>query len=125
MVLVFIVAFIILVFGLEKILNKLLGVEKKKISETAGKNVDRWGRGIILVIFLFTLLFVILKDTYVAMWYWIFYLLVLLGFQAFLEWKYLKNSKQFVTTLTMLLLGVTFIYNIKFIFKLFGWSWFN
>ena len=39
---------------LEKGINKLLGVEKKKVSETSGKKVDRWGRGIILILFLCT-----------------------------------------------------------------------
>ncbi|TWD87891.1 uncharacterized protein DUF4181 [Neobacillus bataviensis] len=92
--LVFIIVLIILQFLLEKIINKLLGVEKKKISETPGKNVYRWGRGIILVFFLCTLPFVITKDTSVMKWYWIFYLILLLGFQSILGWKYLKNSKQ-------------------------------
>lgn len=38
-------------FGLEVGINKLLGVEKKRISETPGRKIDAWGRGIILVIF--------------------------------------------------------------------------
>ncbi len=35
-------AIILLLFPLEKVLYKLLGVEKKKISDTSGKNIDRW-----------------------------------------------------------------------------------
>ena len=57
--LVFFIVLIILVLLLEKGINKLLGVEKKKISETSGKKVDRWGRGIILILFLCTLPFFI------------------------------------------------------------------
>ena len=56
---------------LEKILNRLLGVEKKKISETPGKNVDRWGRGIILIFFLSTLPFFIMGYVPLIKWYWI------------------------------------------------------
>ncbi|MGF6949076.1 heme/copper-type cytochrome/quinol oxidase subunit 4 [Neobacillus sp. B4I6] len=120
--LVLIIVLIILGFLLEKIINKLLGVEMKKISETSGKNVDRWGRGIILVIFLCTLPFVITKDTNVMKWDWILYLILLLGFQSILEWKYLKNSKQYVTTLILLMLSVIIMYNIEYFLQLFGWS---
>ena len=109
---------IILILFLEKIINKLVGVEKKKISETSGKNVDRWGRGIILVIFLCTLPFVITKDTNVIKWYWILYFFLILGFQSILEWKYLKNSKQYVTTLILLMLGIIFFYNIEYLLEL-------
>ena len=49
-------------FLLEKILNRLLGVEKKKVSETSGKRVDRWGRGIILILFLCTIPFYAFID---------------------------------------------------------------
>ena len=113
---------IILILFLEKIINKLVGVEKKKISETSGKNVDRWGRGIILVIFLCTLPFVITKDTNVIKWYWILYFVLILGFQSILEWKYFKNSKQYVTTLIFLMLGIIFFYNIEYFIQLLGWS---
>ncbi len=118
MIVPFIIVLIILGFLLEIIINKLLGVEKKKISETSGKKVDRWGRGIILVIFLCTLPFVITKDINVMKWYWILYLILLLGFQSILEWNYLKNSKQHVTTLIFLMLSVTIMYNIEYFLQL-------
>ncbi|NYF23398.1 DUF4181 domain-containing protein [Sporosarcina sp. JAI121] len=108
---VFIIVLVIS-FLLDKILNKLLGIEKRKISETSGRKIDRWGRGIILVIFLCTLPFVVTQDTNVMKWYWILYIIVLLGFQSILEWKYLKDSKQHVTTLIYLLLSVIIMYNI-------------
>jgi dipeptide/tripeptide permease len=111
---VLIIVFAILVFLLDKILNKLLGIEKKKISETSARKIDRWGRGIILVIFLCTLPFVITQDTNVIKWYWIVYLILLLGFQSILEWKYLKDSKQHVTTLIFLMLSVIILYNIEY-----------
>ncbi|MFJ5623932.1 DUF4181 domain-containing protein [Peribacillus loiseleuriae] len=107
---------------LEKILNRLLGVEKKKISETPGKNVDRWGRGIILVLFLCTLPFFIMGDTSFIKWYWILYVIILLDFQSVLEWKSLKNSKQYITTLIFLILTIIFIYNIEYSISLLDWS---
>ena len=117
--LVFFIILVILGFLLEKIIYKLLRVEKKKISETSGKNVDRWGRGLILVIFLCTLPFVVAQDTTnVLKWYWILYITILLGLQAILEWKYLKNSKQYVATLIFILLSVTLMYNIEYFLQL-------
>lgn len=120
-VLVFLIILIILVFFLDEIINKLLHVEKKKISETTGKKLNRWGRGIILFIFLFTLPFVIFGDsTNFIKWYWIIYLTVLMGFQAFLEWKYLKNSKQYVTTIIFMILTAIIIFNIEYLLTLGG-----
>ena len=104
----------ILMFLVEKIVNKFLGIEKKRISETSGKNVDRWGKGIILVIFLCALPFVVAQDTNFIKLTWILYIIVLLGFQSILEWKYLKNSKQYVTTLIFLVLSVTFLYYLEY-----------
>lgn len=91
----------LLIFGflLEKGINKLLGVEKKNISETPARRIDRRGRGVILVIVLLTLPVIITKDVHIIKWYWIVYFLLLFGFQAFLEWKYLKETKQYITTL--------------------------
>ncbi|KQU19443.1 hypothetical protein ASG65_23890 [Bacillus sp. Leaf13] len=114
---VFIIVFIILGILLEKTINKLLGVEKKKISGTSGKIVDQWGRGVILVIFLCTFPSVSTND---MNWLLILYFFLLLGFQSILEWKYLKNSKQYVTTLIFLILGVIIMYNIECFFQLLG-----
>lgn len=119
--LVFFIIIVILGFVLEKIIYKLLHVEKKKISETSGKNVDRWGRGLILVMFLCTLPFVVAQDTTnVLKWYWILYITILLGLQAILEWKYLKNSKQYVATFIFIILSVTLMYNIEYFLQLLG-----
>ena len=118
MVLVLIIIFI-LVFLLEKIINKLLGIDKtKKISETSGRSVDRWGRGIILVILLCLIPFFITKEGSIMKWYFILQLISSLGFQSILEWKYLKNSKQYVSTVIILILGVVCIYHIENIIKL-------
>ncbi|RWR04835.1 DUF4181 domain-containing protein [Siminovitchia fortis] len=113
---------LILGFLLEQIINKLLGVKKKKVSETPGRKIDRWGRGILVVVFLCGFSFVIEADRSVIKWFWISYLIILLGFQAILEWKYLKDSNQYVTTFIFLLLGVALIYNMEYFIQLLGWD---
>jgi hypothetical protein len=114
--LAFFIILIIFSLFIDKFLRKWLGVEKKKISETSGKNIDRWGRGIILFIFLCTLPFAV-EDRNVIKWYWICFLIVSMGFQLFMEWKYLKNSKEYVITvitLTYLLLALGIMYNVDY-----------
>lgn len=112
---------VLAIFGflLEKLLNKLLGVEKRKISETPGKKVDQWGKGIIAVIFLCCFLFVVQnKMTLNLKWYWIVYFTINFGFQSFLEWKYLKNSNQYIVTLIFLMLVVILFFNIEYLLGL-------
>ena len=40
------VGIVILMFGIDKVANILLGVEKKRLSETSGKHLNRWGKAI-------------------------------------------------------------------------------
>lgn len=108
----FVIIFIILSVFIERVIRKRLGVEKQRISETAGKNVDRWGRGIILVTFLATLPYFIEKEDEIVKWYWIFYYVILMGFQALIQWKYLKNSKEYIITLIFLVLGIIFLFSV-------------
>ncbi|MFL0366231.1 DUF4181 domain-containing protein [Pseudobacillus sp. 179-B 2D1 NHS] len=118
--LMFIILLAILVITLEKTINKLLGVEKKRISETPAKNIDRWGKIIILCSFLCALWFVVIKDIHIIKWFWTSYFFILLGFQALLEWKYLKNSKQYVSTLIFLIIAVIIISNMEHFIQLMG-----
>lgn len=121
--LIFFIILLVFVLLLEKILNRLLGVEKKRISETPGKNVDRRGRGIILILFLCTIPFYAMaEDISFMKWYWMLYMIILLGFQSILEWKYLKNSKQYITTLIFLILTIIFTYNIEYFISFLVWS---
>ncbi|WP_353957655.1 DUF4181 domain-containing protein [Peribacillus sp. NJ11] len=42
------------------------------------------------------------------------FLIVLTGFQLFLEWKYLKNAKEHVITIVQLLLALVIMYNVDY-----------
>ncbi|EKN68268.1 DUF4181 domain-containing protein [Schinkia azotoformans] len=108
----FVIIFILLSVLIERVIRKRLGIEKKKISETAGKNVDRWGRGIILVTFLATFSYFIDKDDEIVKWYWISYYVILMGFQTYIQWKYLKDSKEYILSLIFLVLGIVFLLSV-------------
>ena len=82
------------------LLEKLLGIKREKISETPGKNMERWGRAIILAVFLAAYVFALINGTDIILkWWWPLFCIALFGFQALLEWKYLKKSKQYIATL--------------------------
>jgi hypothetical protein len=85
----------LVVFSVEKIIDKFWSVKRKSISETPGKRIDRWGRTIIVLIYLS---FIIITEGSNE-WQFVLFLTALLGFQTILEWKYLKDSKQYISTL--------------------------
>lgn len=109
---------VIILLILEKIIDRLLHLEKKKISETSGKKIETWGRTIILIIYLCLLVFIIDADPHKIKLFFISYLILLLGFQALLEWKYLRPTKQYIKTMIILMLGVVTLYNLERIFNL-------
>lgn len=105
---------LLLLFVLEKLVNKFLKVEKKKISDTPGKKIDQWGRGIILVIFLSALWSVVNHNSFlIKKLFWMSYLILLGGFEATLEYIYLKNSKQYMTTIIMVIVTLVFIFSME------------
>ncbi|ARK22134.1 hypothetical protein SporoP32a_11735 [Sporosarcina ureae] len=114
----FVIILLILSIPFEMLLNKLFSVEKKKISETPGKRIDRWGRGIILVVSLGSLPFVVVAEPVIIKWVCIFYCVVQYGFQSILEWKYLKGTNQHIVTFAYLLVGVILFYNAEYLFRL-------
>ena len=86
--------FVIFVF------EKLLGIKREKISETPGKNMERWGRAIILAVFFAAYIIALISGTdLILQWWWPLFFIALFGFQALLEWKYLKQSKQYISTI--------------------------
>ncbi len=91
---------ILLVILAEKMIGRFLGIKKEDVSETAGKRMDQWGRTIIMGLFLFSFIFALSKENdAILKWNWIFFLTALMGLQTILEWKYLKDSKQYLLTL--------------------------
>ncbi|MED3573681.1 DUF4181 domain-containing protein [Cytobacillus praedii] len=118
---VFLIVLIILAFLLEKVLNKLFGVQRIKLSETTAKNVDRWRRGIIVGICLCSFPFII-NSIISIKWFWIVFLILSSGSESLLEWIYIKNSKQYITTLIFLILGLIIIYNVEHILSILSWN---
>lgn len=106
---------VILLALIDLTIKKRFVVEELKISDTNGKNINRWVQGLLFVISL-CIFFFILDTTNInsLKWFWLIVFIVAMGQHAFIEWRYLKGSKEYVISLIKLAVGL--IYILIFIF---------
>ena len=98
----------LVVISIENQVEKYLGVKRREISETSGKSVQRWGRTIIVVVFIFSYFSSTVQESDVLLnTNWFVLIVTLMGFQVILEWKYLKGSKQYIPTLIRTILMIS------------------
>lgn len=105
----FILGILIWMFVVHKITDKLLGVKKKKISETSGKGIERRGSITIIIIYLITLWFNNGSDIQ-RLFVLLVFLALLLGYQAIMEFIFIKESKQYISTAITLILTLVISY---------------
>lgn len=93
----------------------IVGEKGEKISATDGKNIYIWGN-IILALIAISLVFFVLDiyDENTIKWFFLILMIIVFSFQSIIEWKYIKNSKEYAVTLLLLLFGL--IYFFLFIF---------
>ncbi|MEW9111226.1 MAG: DUF4181 domain-containing protein [Cytobacillus gottheilii] len=103
-------------FALERGLVKVFGIKRKSLSETSGKKIDQWGRGILLVVYLSVLLFVLEMDLDIK-WYFICFIMISFVFEMVMEWVYLKETKQYIITLVFLVITIPILFNIEIIME--------
>lgn len=109
--LVILVVFLLAAFLVEKIVGKFLSVKKIDLSETPGKSIEHWGRVIIGILFVFTYLFALEKESDALLkWNLILFLTASTCLQVILEWKYLKESKQYISTLISSIIIITIFF---------------
>lgn len=108
-----IVGLVILLLLVEKITNKLFSVEKKRISETPGNRMNRWGQAILFLIFLITLWFMVDSSDIQRMTYFIIYLALLFGYQTIMEFMFIKESRQYISTAILLIIVLVIMYNLE------------
>ena len=120
-VIVLLVAYLLtylLSFFCEKILRRVINVEKRKsfIYKPVNKSQKK-GERVLLVLFFISLFIQIVysSPSFESSTLLIIFLIVLNLYRAFMEWKYQKESKEYIITLCSLVFFAIFIY---FIFKL-------
>ena len=99
---VFAVSLIIVTDSILKIW--IYGEERLKTSDTDGKNINFIGRNILGLISMGIFFFYIIDSTNTSIikWYWLSSLTIALSFHSFMEWKYLRESKEYVTTILLI-----------------------
>jgi hypothetical protein len=102
---------VILLAVLAPLLRKWIVGTDRYIDETDGRRVDFWGRIILVIIFLVLLFFVVdTSDETIVKLFFIIALTITTAFQSIIEWKYLKNSKEFVVTLILWVIGLIYFF---------------
>lgn len=108
--LLFLIILVLVSFLVIWSIEKFLDIKKIDISETPGKQFNRWGGAIILVAFLCTYLFALTLDSVAILrWHGVLFFTIFIGFRALVEWKYTRESKQYVSTLISLAMFYLFI----------------
>lgn len=88
----------------------IVGEKRRKVSETYGKVIQMWGLAVIVVVGLGSMFVLDIFDPEIMKWFWLGFLILTVGFQAFLDWKFLKETKEYVVSLIVLLIGLIYIF---------------
>lgn len=106
-----VVVLVIFLIILDRQLSKwLFGEKRQKISESDGETIHKWGIGILAFVGVgvYILIDIFISENYITVyWMGLIFILIILMFslEAFLEWKYLKDSKQYL--IPLLLIGIS------------------
>ncbi|MFN7253237.1 MAG: DUF4181 domain-containing protein [Anaerobacillus sp.] len=94
-----------LIFIIEDIFKEwFFGRERTRVSETTGRFFTLLGRTVLALVSMGIFIFFITKSTnsYTVELFWLSVLTVGLSFHAYTEWRYLKESKEYIVTLILL-----------------------
>ncbi|MGM1047222.1 MAG: DUF4181 domain-containing protein [Bacillota bacterium] len=102
---------LVFILAIVRMLLKLWFVkgEKIKISETSGKRFYTWGGWILCLISLVILFNLDFSDMNIMRWFWLCFLIIASSFNAFAEWKYIRESKEYIISLVSLMIGTAYI----------------
>lgn len=98
-----VIGLVILLIVVDKITNTIFSIEKKKVSESAGKHIDRWGRWILAAIVVIILWFPTDNSDMQRMFSILITLAFLCGYYAVMEFFFVRESRQYITTTVLLL----------------------
>ena len=92
----------------------IVGPNKNELPDE-GRKFDRWGRLTLMVIVgipLFVLIWLNTKDQYseVIKVLWRITVVMAGGFQLFVDWKYLKGTREYLVSLIVLIEGIVLVY---------------
>lgn len=83
--------------------------ERIKISETDGYRFYKWGGIILCLISMLILFHLDFTDLNRMRWFWLIFLIIALSFNGFIQWKYIRESKEHNISLVSLVIGTAYI----------------
>ncbi|GEM_PF-5341123 len=84
----------------------LIKGERQRITDTELRTLYLWVYALIIIFYLVLLYVIDISNPKIHSLYFVLFLISILGFDAFMEWKYLKESKEYLVTLIVLILGL-------------------
>ncbi|MGO1058582.1 hypothetical protein ACTL32_05535 [Planococcus sp. FY231025] len=103
------------VFVAERVVRKVLKVEKTDLEDTPGAKTRAWGQGTIIFLSLLIIPSADMGWREGMMWIWSIYLTTFTAIDAFLQRKYIPESQEHLATLTMFPIGVGTLVGISFL----------
>lgn len=116
----FVLLLLILLEIIDKKLSYWLFKEKRaKLSETDGEKTDKWVRIILSLIGITGYFFVaklsVSVESIAVMSFWLFIIILINSVQSFMEWKYIKQTKQFIIPIILMVIGIVGVTSIYFV----------
>ncbi|RCX21440.1 uncharacterized protein DUF4181 [Fontibacillus phaseoli] len=90
----------------------IVGLDKRELPEE-GKEVNIWGKIILAlvgIIVFIVIAFAVGMDSLAMKWFWMLFVILTVGFQSFIDWKYQRESRQYIVSLIVLVLGIVLVY---------------
>lgn len=91
---------------------KIFKINKVERSDQ-GRKVGLWGNSILALIFIIIFIVALADNSFegeTLKWLWMSAILAALGFQALIEWKYQKGTKQYWVPLIVCILGEALVF---------------
>ncbi|WP_340003977.1 DUF4181 domain-containing protein [Paenibacillus sp. FSL K6-0276] len=109
-----IIPFLVIILSFSHLFLRIwiVGPDKEKLSDD-GNELNMKGKLILVLVGLITGIIIMIADGaqgIVMKWFWIVIIIIALGFQSFIDWKFLKHTKQHIVSLIVLVLGVVLVY---------------
>lgn len=83
------------------------------MSETSGKRVERWGQTILFGILLVVLWFMVDSSDMQSMFCFSSYLALLFGYQAIMEFIFMKKSRLYISTVFLFIIVLLITFNVE------------
>lgn len=104
---ILIILIVILFFGSEMLIRKLFNIKRVKLADAGARKTSRWGRTLLLIVFLCMIPFAASGDNARNVVYLLFfYNSAMMLLEGYLQWKYIKESKEHIVTFSTFLISI-------------------